>query len=101
MGRSRKAKLTGAVVALIRASHPQIKRKLRFALGDILAGRETGKALRDELAGLWALRIGKFRLIYRVRANGDIEVLAFGPRSTIYEATLRLVAARRPEEGDS
>jgi mRNA interferase RelE/StbE len=83
------------VVALIRALHPQIKRKLRFALDDILAGRESGKALRDELAGQYSLRIGKFRLIYRAAASGDIEVLAFGSRSTIYEETLRRVRRER------
>ena len=84
------------VAELIRGLHPQIKRKLRAALADILADPRAGKALKDDLAGLWSFRVGKFRIVYRisVRSARDrcIELVAFGPRERIYEETYRLVA---------
>jgi mRNA-degrading endonuclease RelE of RelBE toxin-antitoxin system len=47
--------------------------------------------LRDDLAGLRSLRIGRFRIIYRIAQRGIIEMVAIGPRRSIYEATLRLL----------
>jgi mRNA interferase RelE/StbE len=76
--------------------HPQIKRKLRAALTDIVVDPLLGKTLRDELSGLRSFRVGKFRIIYRMSALGErdrsIELVAFGPRERIYEETYRLVA---------
>ena len=83
------------VAELIRGLHPQIKRKLRAALAEIVADPHAGKALKDELAGLRSFRVGKFRIVYRisVRAgrNRCIELVACGPRERIYEETYRLV----------
>ena len=80
----------------IRELHPQIKRKLRAALADIMADPHAGKALKDELAGLWSFRVGKFRIVYRISARtaGDrcIELVACGPRERIYEETYRLIS---------
>ena len=87
----RRATLSAPLADRIRGLHPQIKRKLRAGLDDVLDGREHGKPLQDELAGLFSLRIGRFRLIYQPRESGDVEVMAFGPRSAIYEETLRCV----------
>ena len=50
-----------------------------------------GKALREELAGLRSHRIGKFRIVYREASGGVVEIVAIGPRRTIYEETLRLI----------
>ena len=84
------------VANLIRGLHPRIKRKLRAALADIMADPHAGKALKDELAGLWSFRVGKFCMIYRIsdRVARDrrIELVACGPRERIYEETYRLVA---------
>jgi len=35
--------------------------------------------------------VGRFRIIYRVAARRVIELIAIGPRRTIYEETLRLL----------
>ena len=82
------------VADLIRGLHPQIKRKLRAALADIMADPHAGKALKDELAGLWSFHVGKFRIVYRFsdRAARRIDLVACGPRERIYEETYRLVA---------
>ena len=80
----------GDVASLVQGLHPDLKRKLRAALDAIIADPSVGKALRDELAGLRSYRIGRFRLVYRV-AGSIIEIVAVGPRASIYEETWRRV----------
>lgn len=79
------------VAALIRGLHPVLKRKVHAALEDVRSDPSAGKSLQEELSGLRSYRVGRFRLIYRVAARGTIEVVAIGPRSVIYEETLRLL----------
>jgi mRNA interferase RelE/StbE len=83
------------IAELIRGLHPSIKRKVRAALTAILDDPLRGKALKLELQGLRSLRVGRFRVIYRIADDRVIEVVAVGPRKTIYEETLRLVRRRR------
>ena len=83
------------VADLIRGLHPQLKRKLRAALEVIAADPRGGKALKDELAGLWSFRVGKFRIVYRIVGGRCIELVACGPRERIYEETYRLVAREK------
>lgn len=94
-----KLRVPPALAALIRGLHPQIKRKLRGALEAIAADSGCGKPLREDLAGLWSLRVGRFRVIYRVGAGRRIDLIAYGPRERIYEATLRLIAAGAAADG--
>jgi mRNA interferase RelE/StbE len=83
------------LAGLIRSLHPKLKRKLRAALEQIATEPHLGKPLKDELEGLWSLRLGRFRVIYRLGAGHDIDLVAFGPRERIYEETRRLVARER------
>jgi len=78
----------------VRGLHPELRRKVRAGLDLIRAEPEAGKLLRDELAGLRSLRVGRFRIVYRIAPLRVIELVAIGPRRTIYEETLRLL--RRP-----
>ena len=87
----RRLRVPDDVAALVAGLHPQLKRKLRNALGELLVDPEIGKALKDQLTGLRSFRIGKFRLVYRATPK-IIEVVAFGRRERIYEETLRLVS---------
>ena len=86
----RRLRVPGDIASLIQGLHPDLKRKLRAALDAIMADPSIGKALRDELAGLRSYRIGRFRLVYRV-AGSIIEIVAVGPRASIYEETWRRV----------
>lgn len=88
-----KLRVPPALAALIRGLHPQIKRKLRGALEAVAADPGCGNPLREALAGLWSLRVGRFRVIYRMGVGRRIDLVAFGPRERIYEETLRLIAA--------
>jgi mRNA-degrading endonuclease RelE of RelBE toxin-antitoxin system len=91
----RRFKLPDEVAQLIRGLHPDLARRVRFALDDILADPDTGKALREELAGLRSCWVGRFRIVYRV-AGTIVEVVAIGPRRTIYEETWRRVRRGPP-----
>lgn len=77
---------------LVRTLHPELKRKIKAALQSVLSDPLSGKVLRDELEGLQSYKVGKFRVVYKtVTDKCIIEVVAIGPRKTIYEETLRLL----------
>ncbi|HBB17734.1 MAG TPA: cytotoxin [Syntrophus sp. (in: bacteria)] len=78
------------IAELVRGMHPDLKRKTKASLKTILADPSSGKALKDELAGLRSFRVGTFRVVYRVMRN-VIEIVAIGPRERIYEETYRLL----------
>jgi len=87
-----RVRAAASVARLIQHLHPQLKRKVRAALEQIAEDPLSGKPLKDQLAGLWSFRIGKFRVIYRFSAGQPIELVTVGRRSTIYEETYRLIA---------
>jgi mRNA interferase RelE/StbE len=45
----------------------------------------------EELAGLRSFRVSSFRIIYRIKDIGQIELVAIGPRERIYEDTFRII----------
>ena len=87
----RKLRMPDEIVALIRGCHPQLKKKLRAGLRHILAEPESGKSLKDDLEGLKSYRIRRFRIIYRISSKQAIDIIAVGPRKTIYEETYRII----------
>jgi mRNA interferase RelE/StbE len=87
----RKLRVPDEVVALIRGCHPQLKRKIRAGLQLIMTEPESGKSLKDELEGLKSYRISRFRIIYRLPSKRTIDIVAVGPRKTIYEETYRII----------
>jgi mRNA interferase RelE/StbE len=91
----RRLKVPDHVAALIRGLHPDLKRKVRSALRDIVADPAIGKLLRDELAGLRSCRVSRFRIVYRAGA-AVMEIVAVGPRHTIYQETWRRVRKSPP-----
>lgn len=86
----------GHIRELIRTMHPSLKRKIKSSLKMVLSDPCSGKALRDELAGLRSFRVSSFRIIYRIKDPEQIELVAIGPRGRIYEETFRVI---RKEEG--
>lgn len=88
----RTLKVPATVRKLIRHLHPELKRRVRDALADILADPACGKPLQRELEGYWSLRLGRLRIVYRPDRAGS-EIVAIGPRATIYEETARHVKA--------
>jgi mRNA interferase RelE/StbE len=92
----RRLRIPDDVAALIRGLHPSIKKKVRAALAAILDAPESGKALKDELAGLRSYRLGNLRIVYRLAKGRVIELVAVGPRRYIYEDTYRRVRREAP-----
>jgi mRNA-degrading endonuclease RelE of RelBE toxin-antitoxin system len=90
-----KFKISDEVTNLIRHLHLGIKQKIRTALSEIIENPLCGKSLRGELQGMRSFEVGKLRIIYR-SASDVIEIIAIGPRRSIYEETLRLI--RREEQ---
>jgi mRNA interferase RelE/StbE len=84
---------------LLRSLHPEIKRKLRAGLSIIASEPAAGKSLRDELRWLKSFKIGRFRIIHKVASKRIIEIVAIGPRNTVYEETYRLLKKKASPEG--
>ena len=87
----RKLKVPDSVAELIRNLHPHLKKKVKASLQAILSDPYSGKALKDELAGLRSFRVSRFRIIYRISDEKLIEIIAIGPRECIYEETFWLL----------
>ena len=85
-------KVTDKTAELIRSLHPEIKTIIKTALKSIIEQPYLGRALKDKLEGLRSYRAKRFRIIYRVSSKiKQIDIVAVGPRKTIYEETFRLV----------
>lgn len=87
-----KLRIPDSVAEFIRGMHPHLKKKIRESLQTILDDPNSGKYLKDELAGLWSFRVSKFRIVYRIAEGKHIEVIAVGPRKHIYEETFRIIS---------
>ncbi len=84
-----------SLVVLIRNLHPLIKADIQAGLQLLLQNPESGKALKEELQGLRSLRIKRYRIIYRiVAADKILEIIALGPRKSIYEETYRILSRK-------
>ena len=86
--RERRVVLPPEVIEVVRQLAPAAKRKVRAALDELSRDPHLGEPLHRELAGRWRLRVGDLRIVYRPRAGG-IEVVAIGPRRTIYTELAR------------
>ena len=90
-----KLRIPDELVTLIRGLHPQLKKKIRAALLEVTNDPQSGKALKDELKGLWSYRLKRIRIIYRVSGKNLIDIIAIGPRKNIYEETYRLLNKKK------
>jgi mRNA-degrading endonuclease RelE of RelBE toxin-antitoxin system len=83
-----KLRVPEEVADLIRGTHPAIKKKVKASLKTIMQDPYSEKALKEELAGLWSFRVSRFRIIYKI-VTKEIQIVAIGPRSKIYQETYR------------
>lgn len=93
---STRIKIPAEVADLVRSLHPQIKRKVRAALDEILKESASGKRLHGELAAFRSFRVGKIRIIYREK-DGILEIIAIGRREVIYYETT-LILRQSPQK---
>ncbi|OGQ47387.1 MAG: hypothetical protein A3H42_02225 [Deltaproteobacteria bacterium RIFCSPLOWO2_02_FULL_46_8] len=67
--------------------HPLLKQKIRSALDDLSIDPLQGKALKEDLQGLYSYRVTKYRIIYSIHHHVlEVHVIAMGPRKTIYKS---------------
>jgi len=72
--------------------HPTQRRAVKAALRALAAGSSSETSpLNDNLEGYFRLRVGKFRIVYRFLASGEISCEFIEVRATVYErfATMR------------
>lgn len=67
-----------------RALPPEPRRRMKTAILGLATGQGDIKALQGNLDGLWRLRVGEHRIVYRHQGR-RIEVFYAAPRSVVYE----------------
>ena len=87
----KRIRVTAELAKFITSLHPTLKRKLKASFRILMDDPHAGKALKEELSGLWSYRIGRIRVIYRLGKRDVLEIVAIGPRARIYEDTFRLI----------
>lgn len=90
MSEPRRLRIPAELAQAVRGTHPDIKKKVKLSLAPIQSDPSIGKALKDDLACLRSFKTGRIRIIYKVLEQ-EIQIVAVGPRRTIYEETLRLI----------
>lgn len=63
-----------------------MKRRVRTAIGNRLVSEPEsyGKPLRHSLQSLWSLRVGDYRVIYRIQGD-EVVILKIGHRRDVYK----------------
>ncbi|MBI3011022.1 MAG: type II toxin-antitoxin system RelE/ParE family toxin [Candidatus Omnitrophica bacterium] len=75
---------------------PAVKRDAKQAVRILSQDPYAGEPLERELHGLWKYRIRTFRIVYRIVTEERlIQVMAVGPRDTIYEVVRAAVRQRK------
>ena len=75
---------------------PDIPRNLRRRIADAIEARLTlqphqyGAPLRKTLKGYWKLRVGDYRVVYKL-GKDDVLILAIRHRKTVYDDMLRRI----------
>ena len=77
---------------------PDPKRRIRVALKGLENGRGDIKALRGELEGFHRLRVGGYRIVYRVMGGKMIQLEYGGTRDVVYETFRQLRILREMNE---
>ncbi len=98
--RNRRVLLLRETADVVRQLPPEAKRKVRAALAELQRRTDLGEPLERELTGMRRVRVGQLRIVYRVSTAG-VEVVAIGPRRSIYTALEREARRARRAAKDS
>lgn len=80
---------TPQVMTIVRSLSPQIKKKIRMGMDEIVRNPHSGKPLVNELEGFWSYRIQRYRIIYQFDST-EITFLLIGPRSSVYRDVMAM-----------
>jgi mRNA interferase RelE/StbE len=73
------------VTEWLRSLSPETKRRVRAALRGLEDWKGDIKALQGELDGFYRLRVGGYRIVYRVTAGKMIQLEYADMRDIVYE----------------
>jgi mRNA-degrading endonuclease RelE of RelBE toxin-antitoxin system len=90
---NRRVALLPEVADVLRRLPPEPKRKVHAALAALRRDPDLGEPLQRELAGMRRIRVGQLRIVYR-RSPAGLDVVAIGPRRTVYMELERAARAR-------
>jgi mRNA interferase RelE/StbE len=81
-----KMRFTPEASRLLSKLHPENKRRIKKALGELQQDPYPGKDLQEELSGFKSLRIKRYRVVYNINEEEKIiQILYIGLRSDVYE----------------
>ena len=88
-----KVRYTPEAASLILRLHPEIKRRVRRAIADLLADPFRGHALHVDLSGFRSYRVKGYRVLYQINdRDACVEVYYVGRRRDVYESFQALLA---------
>jgi mRNA interferase RelE/StbE len=80
------------IADIFRHLAPDLKRGVKQALRSVSADPFAGTPLIGELAGLWRIKVRRFRIVYEFdRKHRMIRIFAIGHRREIYEQAAALL----------
>jgi len=95
--RAFRARYTPEASAIIKKLHPTVKTAVRAGITEIMKDRLDGRELQLELKGFRSLRVGKYRIIYRINEEAScVEIHYVGPRRDVYESFRDLLSGTTP-----
>jgi mRNA interferase RelE/StbE len=84
------------IADIVRHLPPELKRGIKQAFRSLSADPFAGTPLIGELAGLWRIKVRRFRIVYEVdRKARAIRIFAIGHRREVYEAIADRLRQRR------
>ena len=95
--RAFRARYTPEASAIIKKLHPTVKTAVRAGITEIMKDPLDGRELQLELKGFRSLRVGKYRIIYRINEEAScVEIHYVGPRRDVYESFRDLLSGKTP-----
>jgi mRNA interferase RelE/StbE len=84
------------IAEIVRRLPPDLKRGVKQALRSLSADPFAGTPLIGELAGLWRLKVRRFRIVYAPdRKARLIRIFAIAHRREVYEKTAELLRLKQ------
>ncbi len=88
-----KVRYTPDAASFILRLHPEIKRRVRRAIADLLADPFRGHPLHLDLSGFRSYRVKGYRVLYPINdRDAVVEVHYVGRRRDVYESFQALLA---------
>lgn len=82
---SKRVNLAEQVLVFTAKLHPEHRRQIKAALKDLMLDKGDILPLENELSGLYRLRVGGFRIVFRYETDGEIVCFFIERRRLVYD----------------